>query len=43
MIPYSYLYDQNWQSIFSYFRGHKENNWEPGAGLDPKVSQSEAE
>ncbi len=25
MIPYSNLYDQNWQSISSSFHGHKEN------------------
>ncbi len=29
MIPYSYLYDQNWQSIFSSFHEHKENTRQP--------------
>ncbi len=38
MIPYSYLYDQNWWSIFSSFRGHKENMRQttPSTGFDPR-------
>ncbi len=38
MIPYSYLYDQNWQSIFSYFI--KKIRDSP---FNPKVSHSETE
>ncbi len=37
MIPYSYLYDQNWQSIFSSFHEHKEIRDSPHrCGLRPQ-------